>query len=770
MFGYCAIVISALCWPSLLTPIHAYLCIGIAAILLRWSKLLAGGLFAVAWVSLFSHQLLTFQTSENHSSIETRAEIISLVYRNSDRISADIRLLGVNSSTFVQRYMRVNWPETIPVRVGEVWQLQIQPKPIASTLNQGGFNRQRYYLSKHIIGTGKVIIAERVMATENIRTRFNHHIIDKVLPLSNGDLLLALMVGDKQFITDEHWQGLRQSGTGHLIAISGLHLSVLALWALFIARLMLAQFNVTQSIVNLKLAAMMALGLCIVYAYLSGFSLPTQRALIMLALVIVLSFLRRYSTSFERLLWALFIVLLIDPLSMMSAGFWLSFGALGIILSFMQQLGGNKDVPARSMRKRMTKKALQFWSLQWRLSLLLGALQMLLFGGVAPYALLFNLLFVPWFSLVVIPLTFIVMLLSSVGLATQGILVGLNSTISPLTWSFHQLQHLPLTWLSASEDLSLALLFLLLAFFLLRLITKPLWRVLALVFLLPSALLMARPFVDINNRSNWKLHLLDVGQGLSAIIERQGRVVIYDTGAAFGEDFSYAKRVIIPFLQYQGIDSVDYLILSHADNDHAGGAQDLLSQYPGLQLITDIEMPFSVLPQPMSCRPKHLVWQGLSLQILAPREPRAGNNGSCVLKVSDDQYQLLLPGDIESEAEQELIQTYAAFEGNVLTSDVLVAPHHGSNTSSSEAFIHAVSPQLVLYPAGLHNRYHFPKTTVVERYKVAQSEQYMVGRNGQLSVIFEQDDLKVRGFRYDISPFWYNRVFEFGLLENTRVE
>lgn len=765
MFGYCATIISALLWPSLLSASQAWYCIGVAILLLRWSKLLAGGLFAAAWISLFCHQLLVFNSIDDDAAISVRAEIISLVYRNSDWISADIRVLDNNSSILVTQYMRVAWPLSAKANVGEQWKLKIKPKSISSPLNQGGFNRQRYYLSKHIIGKGKVVAAERIQVVTGVRSSLIQPLTKTVNQFNNGDLILALMLGDKQLITTEHWQGLRQSGTGHLISISGLHLSVLALWCIGLMRIVLSRVRPTPTANNLHLAAMFALIACLLYAYLSGFALPTQRALIMLGLVIVLTVLRRYSTPFERLLWALFVVLLIDPVSIMSAGFWLSFSALAIILGFSHTLSRDTSTELTSVWQRLKLSACQLWSLQWRLSILLGVVQMLLFGGAAPLSFIFNLLFVPWFSLVVIPLTFIVMLCylitGGAEFISAALLTLLNSAITPLTWSFSLLQSFPYGWLSVSAELSVAIVYLLLTFFMLGIVTKPMWRYILIVLLLPGVLLLLKPWSQ-ELRHDWTLHLLDVGQGLSAVIEKQGRVVIYDTGAAFGSNFSYAKQAIIPFLQYRGITDVDYLILSHGDNDHAGGADDIIAQYPQLQLITDLDYD-----QAMECRPSTFYWQALTVRILGPTSPMSGNNGSCVVQFSDGVRQVLLPGDIEIDAEQALIKHYGDSLSSELRSSVLVAPHHGSNTSSSNAFIKAVSPDLVFYPAGLNNRYGFPKPEVISRYENAGIIQYSVDVNGQLSVNFEQDEVKVTSFRYDISPFWYNRVFEFGVFDNT---
>lgn len=866
MFGYCATVITALLWPSLLTTTQAWCCVAAAIIIIRWSKLLAGGVFALAWVSLFSHQLLAFETSNDDATISVRAEIISLVQRNSDQISVDIRVLDDNSYLFFNKFMRLEWQVSDPVSLGEEWLLTLKPKSISSPLNQGGFNRQRYYLGHHIIGKGRVVAAQQLHSASGFRFKLIERLRQQVSHLANGDLMLALMLGDKQQVSEAHWQGLRQSGTGHLISISGLHLSVLALWCVGLARYALNRWRLAPSMTNWHLAGIIALVMCSFYAYLAGFALPTQRALTMLLLVIGLGMLRRFSAPFERLLWALFIVLVLDPLSIMSAGFWLSFGALAIILWFAhrQQKRGSsiedhETDSWRGYRQGLWQKLAQLWSIQWRLSLLLGLLQGLLFGGIAPYSLLFNLVFVPWFSLLVIPLTFVVMLmwlladpmLNSLSSQSMAPLLSLlDSVITPLTASFSLLDSLPLSWVALPADAAMALIFSLLGLFLLRLLYASITPALRMyscandrlkhassddpsmdnlcakaahasvakfsasavfvvvILLLPGLLLLLTPWLTQYDK-RWALHLLDVGQGLSAVVIKQGRAVVYDTGAAFGSQFSYAKYTVIPFLQRQGITEVDYLFLSHGDNDHAGGADVLLRMYPHTQLVTDLDHQGAI-----ACRPQSWHWQGLVIALLGPSHPQQGNNGSCIVRIGDDTHQVLLPGDIEAEAELQLVarakrqglfmtdmsqgtaprgygvsdDVTNSFKNGVnngngyddaskdqasgsfyegLRSSILVAPHHGSNTSSSEAFIQAVSPTVVLYAAGLNNRYGFPKTKVIERYQLALVEQYSVGNNGQLSVIFNQDDMKIKGYRYDFAPFWYNRTFEFGQMLNT---
>ena len=148
------------------------------------------------------------------------------------------------------------------------------------------------------------------------------------------------------------------------------------------------------------------------------------------------------------------------------------------------------------------------------------------------------------------------------------------------------------------------------------------------------------------------------------------------------------------------------------------------------------------------------------MQILGPTQPVAGNNGSCVMRVGDGLHHVLLPGDIELEGEQALLGI------SLLDSDILIAPHHGSNTSSSQAFISAVQPKVVLYAAGFNNRYGFPKPHVVSRYGGAQAKQYSVSDNGQLTISLDESGIRVKGYRRDLAPFWYNQRFEFGEFAN----
>ena len=421
---------------------------------------------------------------------------------------------------------------------------------------------------------------------------------------------------------------------------------------------------------------------------------------------------------------------------------------------------------------------MQFWAIQWRLSLGLGLLQAALFGGVSVHSLWMNILAVPWFSFVVIPLAMAGFVcwwlgtalgLSHFGLSSLGVLRLSDWSLSPYAHLLDISQQLPAHWLALSDSL--------LALGFCALVGGVLWRyvpkhkhyiawlsLLSLLFI--PALLFCMTLWSPVQTHRWAMHLLDVGQGLAVVIEKNGRGFIYDTGAAFGEDFSYAERVILPFLKAKGIQEIDYIVISHSDNDHAGGAPVLIEAYPKALVITDVA-GFSG----QDCRPRQIQWQGLRLNLLSPPQVLAGNNGSCVVRIDDGLQSLLLTGDIEKQTEAVLLRSELSDSGdlsdlNELQSDVLVAPHHGSKTSSTEDFIDAVAPKLVLFPAGFANRYGFPKPTVVERYQRREIRSLTTGSEGQISVIFQQSELEVKTYRGDLAPFWYNSLFRFGDLIN----
>lgn len=752
MFGFCATIISALLWPDLLSNQQAIIVTFVAFILIRIAPMVAGSLLACAWISIYCSLLFQVgaafsanETEQMQQSVTVRGEIISLVALNRDQIRVDIELINTDAILPIPKRLRLTWKTQLVPQLGQQWQFVIKPKSITQVLNQGGFNQQKYFISQHIIGKGWVLDATLINTDIPWRVSLITRLTDVLVGLEQGDLLLAIISGDKILISSSRWQQLRSSGTGHLIAISGLHLSVVALYCAAFSLWLLTHIHPVQSRVNLRLVSLFCLISVCGYAALAGWQLPTIRAFVMLFLVVFLSFTQAHSSTWERLLIALFVVLVLDPVAILSAGLWLSFGALVIIFAML-----NRQVLATTL----AQKIIALIVVQISLTLVLSLLQMSLFAGVAPHALWMNLLMVPWFSLVVIPISlvsFLIWLVAANWFYVDGIFELANALLWPFVELIKLTYQLPYAWIAVSQQLLPNLLWVLLAILVLFCAAKR-FKVLALLLLLPVTLSLFKP----RQESSWQVHVLDVGQGLAVVIEKNQRVILYDTGASYGDYFSYAERVIIPFLQSRALSQVDMLILSHSDNDHAGGAKVILNQYHPSVVLTDVEKYRGRV-----CRPHVRRWQGLTLSFMGPKVPRAGNNGSCVVKVSDGLHQVLLTGDIEKSAEKRLIkQAYS------LSADVLIAPHHGSNTSSTQAFINKVRPTQVIFAAGFNNRWRFPKAPVVARYQTMTEQLFQTGKAGQVTVKIRNNRLQLLQYRQHIAPFWYNQTFRFGVFAN----
>ncbi|MCL1049194.1 DNA internalization-related competence protein ComEC/Rec2 [Shewanella abyssi] len=751
--------------------------------MIRRIPMLAGCLFALSWITMFYALLMDWDTTENVDTIHIKGEIISLVHANGDWISMDIMLVDSILPHKLTRKLRLSWSKPPTVRVGQQWLFTIKPKPITGPLNQGGFNQQKYLLSKHIFAKGKVTAGRLLSDNKGVRDKLIEQLKPALAGYAAQDLLLALLVGERSLMTSDRWQQLRNTGTGHLFAISGLHLSVACLWIYLVSKTLLFNLLPTQGRRNSVVAMVLCAVTAIAYAYLAGFSVSTQRALIMLLTYISSWLFSRFSTSWERLLYALFMVLLLDPLSPLSASFWLSFTALIVILVTVGKFEPQRfeavatkvesrqpaviSIPQVLLKQAMIgfRATLQwvvaFWAIQWRLALVLGGVQAIFFAGTSVISIAVNLILVPWFSFIVLPISLLSLLIF-----IMAILVGVDAelvnffwlsqlTMEPVLMLLDIGSRIPFAWLGLSMQWIAVVICAVLGVWLCCQFRTLRWRLAFSVMTLPAVILAFQAIFGIQQQQ-WKVHLLDVGQGLSAVIERNGRAIIYDTGASFGANFSYAERIILPFLNSKGITKVDFLVISHADNDHAGGASVIMEAFPEAIVISDDKRWGMV-----NCRPKNLLWQAINLEIIGPLIPAKGNNGSCVIRFANGDNSLLLTGDIEHEAEQKLIHHKG------IESDVMTAPHHGSRTSSSDGFINAVSPQLVLFPAGFNNRYGFPKKDILRRYHDFGIDTLISGEQGQVSVVFQSNSINIYTYRSDFAPFWYNQVFRFGENKNS---
>ena len=597
------------------------------------------------------------------------------------------------------------------IKAGDEWQFKVRLKPPHGMVNPGGFDYEKWLYQKGIHATGYVR-----ESTENIRLASNswtldalrgklYRLIEQMPDKQFVGIVQALTIGQKNNINQQQWAVLRQSGTSHLMAISGLHIGLIAAMIFWFFRhfspaLMLKLISAQQ------FAAIMCLLCALGYALLAGFSVPTQRAFIMLCVVMLALIMQRPAFSINTLALSLIAVLIISPLSVLSAGFWLSYLAVCVIaLVTSARTGGRQGRMAQWF---------QGVRVQWLIALSMLPISVILFQQGSLVSPVANMLVIPLVTLCVVPLAMLGSVASVLSTDLAVWIFTQTGHVLSLVWGVLEiLIHATfLDWYRPQIPLSLAALSLFGALLLLLPRGFPM-RFAGALMLLPMVLYQPeRP-----EKGGFWLTVLDVGQGLSILIQTQHKALLYDTGARFSERFDIGERVILPYLRYAGVQALDILVISHADNDHAGGVASILSEQALKQLRYGEWLPAldkSTVPAQYCRAGERWQWQGVNFEFLHPiKRHNKSNNNSCVLKVWNRQYSVLLTGDIERKVETQLHKRIR----QQLLADVLIVPHHGSNTSSSQAWLDAVEPELAIVSAGYKNRFRHPTQKVTHRYR-----------------------------------------------------
>lgn len=644
------------------------------------------------------------------------------------------------------------------MRPGQYWQFVVRLKRPHGYANPGGFDYEAWLLGRGIGATGYVrehsanrqLSASGLFNIDGYRQSIKNRLLESAQQSPFKGLMLALLIGDRQFMTEQQWKILQKTGTSHLMAISGLHIGLVAgliyNLVLLLSRLgfvPILRFPATVSAAGLALLAAMG------YAALAGFSLPTIRALVMVAVVMLSIICRRATTAIDCWLIALLVVLVVDPLAPLEKGFWLSFGAVGVLL-----FGFVGRVAAAKQANKMGRIWWKWGRAQWLIFIGLAPVLLVMFYQLPLLSLLANIIAIPVVSLIIVPLLFLLALLLSVVNEWSAELLGALDTIFNHLWLY-------LEWLAAWDiDFLLgapsfsSVVFAIVASVLLLVPRSIPGRYLFPVFLLP--MLLNRAIIPYGG-----LHLtvLDVGQGLSIVVQTQAHQLLYDAGPSYSSKFDTGKMVVVPFLRSQGVEMLDNVTISHSDNDHAGGFDSVYSMlavgdiYGGMPEV----MHLSGTEQAKSCD-EGLAWQwdGVKFEVLAPKNlSKAGlsnNNRSCVLRVSSLWRSYLLTGDIERIVEDALV----ADSEIELAADVLIAPHHGSKTSSSIGFLKQVLPKVVVVSAGYRNRYHHPHESVLARYRRLGLKVFNTSGSGAISFVDDGSQAidKPLLYRIDKNRFW----------------
>ncbi|WP_369742422.1 DNA internalization-related competence protein ComEC/Rec2 [Pseudidiomarina sp. PP-1MA] len=612
--------------------------------------------------------------------------------------------------------VRLNWYEPTAERLpqaGETWQLQVKLRAPQGVRNEGGFLYHRYLLSHGIVALGSIKQGHYVAGRANLRQRLFNRIAQ--LQLSQGGILAALLVGERQLIPIEQWQAYQRTGLAHLIAISGLHLSLVAGFVLLSAKQLgrrLGQQRSRRERLSLVLpSAWLALLVALGYAYLAGFATATTRAFAMLLVVLLHKQAGLYTPPSRVLLRAVALVCLVEPLAPLQPGFWLSVLAVASIL-FMQW----RWLPAQGKGRAIR----MLWRLEWVLTLLLWPLTLVWFGGLPLLAPVTNLLLVPVFSLWVLPLALLALLAMLLQLSWLSELLlriaqwPIELVEPVLLWLAQQ----PWQWLAAEHSAPLELLLVGLVCWFLPLAWY--WRLTSLAALL---LVLAIQQQLVQYQQHLWVHVLDVEQGSAVVIERQGFALLVDVGARWPSGGDMAERVLLPFLQQRRL-TPELAFISHTDSDHRGGSATVKARYPQVRWFGSNEGSACVAGQQGH-------WRGVHWQVLHPRQlsDNQHNDQSCVLKISYGALQMLLPGDISTRAERQLLAQLAPVEA-----EVLVLAHHGSNSSSESYFLQAVKPSISIASRGRNNAYGMVSPAVKERLQQLQIPLLDTAMGGQISI------------------------------------
>lgn len=580
-----------------------------------------------------------------------------------------------------------------------------------------GYSASGYvrHINQHIKSAGGSTLSWRDLEIGSLKERLSDY--------QNGDVMLALTFGDRSSMSSERWQQLSATGTSHLLAISGMHIGLVAFWGYLLGRLF-AGISI-NSAVAIRLPTITAMCSALIYGAMAGFALPTQRALMMLAVICLAQLSLRKITPWHGLSFALLAVAIIDPLAAHKPGFYLSFAAVCFLFWRFQ---GFYSYQRENSYLRFSAG---LFEAQWLLGL--GLLPLLLAWQfpVAPLSMPANLIAIPIIALLVLPLLLLSYVLSVFQFAAAEygwqladyVLQGLFLCLDLL-----QRTVAPVTIATSSVAVLAALIG---AVILLRRGLPG--KGVALVLM---SVLFLRP-VNTPPAGHYVLRVLDVGQGLAVLISTRNHHLLFDAGPDFDGGFNTADAVVIPALRQLGVTEIDALVISHNDRDHAGAVTPLLRHITVAKVYrgeaAETALPFSSADSSLCHLQQSWQWDGVDFRFLSPPASisKTGNAASCVLSVGQGSGRSLIPGDISSLEEAVLGQMWQ----QELNSAVIVAPHHGSKTSSSQVFIAAVSPSLVVYSSGYKHAYGHPAAVVMERYRRAGAAScWHTGSEGSIAV------------------------------------
>lgn len=617
------------------------------------------------------------------------------------------------------------------LQAGDWLDLQVRLRAPRTNFNPGGFDYEAWLALREVGAIGYVRdfieIRSSRAGVDYWRDRMGRWLA-KLSGLEHTGYIRALLLADQRGLTPADWELLNKTGTTHLLVVSGLHISLIAA----IGALLGFAFGWLSGVTANRSAILFACFFALGYALLTGLGIAAQRASIFVMIFAGFNITHRWLPLNHRYFYSMLIILWLTPLAPLSAGFWLSFGAVLALLIMV------KSTARMHWLYRLPL-------IQIALSLLLAPLLIWVRGDTSLAAPIANLVAVPILSFLILPSLLLASLIDPF-LLLLGFEVPLLFHLSDkllsilLVW-LNWLARLDLQWWQSSHLMWLGFIAGLVALLPLA------WALRGLAALLWVPTLLFTPQID---QYDFRIVVLDVGQGLSIFIQAQHEAVIYDTGPSYPGGFDAGRDVLNPALNYFGVKEVSHIVVSHTDLDHIGGLHSVKKRWPKAKLIASQKLTRKEAT--IDCLNGHH-WQlgKISFEtFVALPEATNDNDLSCLLLLSSGSFKALFPGDISDRAEQALSDQKA-----IANIQLLVAAHHGSATSSGLNFMEQSRPERVIYSAGWRNRFGHPAKRACDNAQKVKALLFNTAFQGALEFLIKQGDIvTTRVWRCESRRWW----------------
>lgn len=644
-----------------------------------------------------------------------KATILKLNGDNIHKFKAPKAMLSVDSSQVIQQ--------------GDIFEAHITLKNFRAIKNNDVFDSNLHAFMQRILFKGKVLNKELQFtntASPSFINKYRTYLKRTYQNTTLNWLYYALLSGDKSLMSYENKQTMQSLGLSHLLAISGLHIGLIFSFAYILTKycVVIFKLNVVQSINLTILYSFVGWLAALIYVYLSDFLLSATRALIMLSYLLCLYFTANQPLRWRSILYALVAVLIINPFNVLNPGLYFSFTAVAVIYLVIQHRAKTKYSWLSVIKALCTIQ----------LALFIGLLPITLiyFNGVSIIGLVINLIAIPLLSVVIMPvlllftLVSVIVDLTPIILLFDNVLFTLFKYMEAIPWHYR--------WLDVAKP---PMLYVLCAYLVILILYYCPFKRLVLI---PVSIV----FIDHISvqKPIWQFHVFDVGHGLMTLLEKDEQAIIYDFGPSYFNRYSRAHSVLLPYLDIHNL-TVSDAIISHQDNDHAGGAT--FFKKAG---FTNTFKRFHPNGMEMPCVSTEYNFYGLHIRSFVSNEFNNENDDSCVVLIKSAQLSVLLTGDISKARELRLITAHS------LHADIVLSPHHGSDTSSSKAFIKHVNPHTVIHSTAHKGQWQFPSDKVIARYDDINAKQYITARDGQITVSVYEDHFEVTTAR-EHESYWF---------------